>query len=92
MHAYFSAYVKDFATLIGRSPRQWEQDRRARILGKSWIKVSFDAPNIDIEGSVARARFRQHYRSDRLNESGIKTLTFVNVNRRWLIREESSAE
>jgi hypothetical protein len=41
---------------------------------------------------VARAKFRQHYRSDRLNESSMKTLTLVKVNSRWLIREERSGD
>ena len=47
-----------------------------------------DTPRIKIDGNTASARFRQHYRAAGINTSSSKTLEFVRVGNRWLIREE----
>lgn len=88
VRGYLAAYAKNFAVPRGRSRRQWEAERRARIVGKSWIEVKIEALEISVEDNVATARFRQHYRSNRLTESGIKTLTLVRTNQQWLIQQE----
>lgn len=88
VRGYLAAYAKNFAVPRGRSRRQWEAERRARIVGKSWIEVKIEALEISVEGNVATARFRQNYRSNRLTESGIKTLTLVRANQQWLIQQE----
>lgn len=88
VRGYLAAYAKNFAVPRGRSRRQWEAERRARIVGKSWIEVKIEALEISVEGNVATARFRQNYRSNRLTESGIKTLTLVRTNQQWLIQQE----
>ena len=85
---YLAAYAKNFAVPRGRSRRQWEAERRARIVGKSWIEVKIEAPEISVDGNIATARFRQNYRSNRLTENGIKTLTLVKTNQKWLIQQE----
>ncbi|MEK7230630.1 MAG: nuclear transport factor 2 family protein [Pseudomonadota bacterium] len=85
---YLAAYAKDFAVPRGRSRRQWEAERRARIVGKSWIEVKIEALEISVDGNVARARFRQDYRSNKLTESSVKTLTLVKTNEQWLIQQE----
>ena len=85
---YLAAYAKNFAVPRGRSRRQWEAERRARIVGKSWIEVKIEALEISVDGNVATARFRQNYRSNRLTESGTKTLTLVKSSQRWLIQQE----
>ena len=43
---------------------------------------------ISIEGSIAKARFVQEYRSDRWNESGRKKLTLIHEGGSWLIKQE----
>ena len=90
VEAYFAAYAKAFTTPGGRTRQQWERERRARIVGRAWISVAVDDLQISVEGNTARARFRQDYRSDLLTERESKTLTFVKVNQKWLIRQEQS--
>lgn len=85
--AYRAAYAKDIA---GRSYRQWQQQRRARIVGRSWIDVRIADLQVEVEGSQASARFRQDYRSDRFNDTSIKTLTLIKLDRNWLILRERS--
>lgn len=89
---YLSAYATDFFTAGGRSRRQWERERRARIVGKSWIAVTISALEVRVSGNEAHARFVQEYRSDKLGETSRKMLTFVKPGDRWLIRQERSAE
>ena len=85
---YLAAYAKDFDVPRGRSRRQWEAERRARIVGKTRIEVTIEALEITVDGNIATARFRQHYRSNRLTETGNKTLTLVKTNQKWLIQQE----
>lgn len=86
--AYLAAYATNFAVPSGRSRRQWEAQRRARIVGKSRIEVTVEALEISVDGNIARARFQQHYRSNTLTETSNKTLTLVRSNQRWLIQQE----
>lgn len=85
---YLAAYAKNFAMPRARSRRQWEAERRARIVGKSWIEVKIEALEITVDGNTASARFRQGYRSDRYTEDSIKNLVLVKTNREWLIQRE----
>lgn len=85
---YLAAYAKNFVVPRGRSRRQWEAERRARIVGKSWIEVKVEGLEITVGDNVATARFRQNYRSNRLTENSIKTLTLVRTNQQWLIQQE----
>ena len=86
--AYFAAYAPDFAVPGGRSRRQWEAQRRARIVGKPSIEVKIEALEISVDRNIAQARFRQHYRGGRLNETSSKMLTLVKTNAGWLIQQE----
>jgi tetratricopeptide (TPR) repeat protein len=89
--AYLAAYAPNFKT-PGNTPRnKWEHDRRARIEGKSSIKVTVDAPQVTVNGDSATVTFRQRYDSDRLDVVSRKTLVFGRVNGKWLIREERSS-
>ena len=90
--AYIAAYARDFVVPGGQSQRQWERNRRARILNKAWIAVKLHNLDINVDGSLARARFVQEYRSDKLIERGAKTLTLVKHDRMWVIRQEQSAQ
>lgn len=85
---YLAAYAKNFAVPRGRSRRQWEAERRARIVGKSWIEVKIEGLEITVDGNIAKAGFRQNYRSNRLTENSVKTLTLVRTNQKWLIQQE----
>ena len=92
IEAYLAAYAQDFAVPGGRLRQQWENERRARIVGKSWIAVKISALEIRLNGKEAHARFLQDYRSNRLSESSRKSLTLIKTGDRWLIQQEQSAE
>jgi len=89
--AYLAAYGSSFATPKGMNRKAWEQEREARIAGKSGkISVTYDEPRISIAGDKATVRFRQHYAAGSLNTSTSKTLVFARSGSKWLITEENS--
>jgi hypothetical protein len=91
MRAYLGAYANSFKTPKGMSRKAWEQEREQRIAGKSGkISVSFDTPQITLNGSTATAKFRQHYKATGLSSSTTKTLVFVRSGSKWLIKEENT--
>ncbi len=91
MKSYFAAYASDFDTPRGMSRKAWEQQREDRIAGKSGsISVTYDEPQISINGDKATAKFRQHYQAPGMNSSTTKTLVMVRAGGKWLIREENS--
>ncbi|MES2412350.1 MAG: tetratricopeptide repeat protein [Pseudomonadota bacterium] len=90
MGSYLGSYGRDFATPKGESRKSWEEDRRARIVGKSRITVKLDNLAVTVNGDKASARFRQAYSADSLNVSSRKTLDLVKAGERWLIVREST--
>ena len=90
MADYLAAYGKDFATPDKQSRKAWEEERRARIQGKSSISVKVSDLQIKVDGDKAVARFRQAYNADSLSVSGRKRLNFQKVSGRWLIVNEVS--
>lgn len=91
MRAYLGAYAHEFNTPKGISRKAWEQEREQRIAGKGGkISVSFDTPQVTINGDKATAKFRQHYKATGLSSSTTKTLVFVRAGSKWLIKEENA--
>ena len=91
MKSYLAAYASNFDTPGGISRKKWEEEREQRIAGKGGkISVSFDDPQITVNGDRATARFRQHYTAPGLSTATIKTLVFVRTGSRWLIKEENA--
>ena len=61
------------------------------IAGKGGkISVSFDTPQVTINGDKATAKFRQHYQATGLSTSTTKILVFVRSGSKWLIKEENA--
>ncbi|MET3497314.1 tetratricopeptide (TPR) repeat protein [Variovorax boronicumulans] len=89
MDRYLAAYGPDFTPGGGQSRKSWEEDRRARIVGKSSISVNIENLVIKVDGQNATARFRQIYRADSLNISSRKTLELQRSGNQWHIRKES---
>ena len=88
---YLGQYASDFKTPKGQSRKAWEEERDDRIAGKPGkISVTYDEPQIAINGDRATAKFRQHYKAASLSSSTTKTLIFVRAGNRWLIQEENS--
>ncbi|MES2281722.1 MAG: tetratricopeptide repeat protein [Pseudomonadota bacterium] len=90
MTGYLGSYGKDFTPPKGESRKSWEEDRRARIVGKSRITVKLDNLAVAVDGSKATAKFRQAYSADSLNVSSRKTLDLVKAGERWVIVREST--
>lgn len=90
MNGYLGAYSTSFAPGNGKTRKDWEQDRRARITSKGSIAV--DVADFDIQASEAKATvvFRQHYKAGSLVSNSRKTLEMAKENGRWLITKEST--
>ncbi len=89
MDRYLAAYGSDFAPAGGQSRKAWEEDRRARIVGKSSISVNLENLAIKVDGQTATAKFRQVYRADNLHIASRKTLELQRSGNQWHIRKES---
>lgn len=85
--AYFAAYAPAYTA--GMSRGAWQDDRRAKILGKSWIKVNISDLVVTVSGARATARFKQGYAADSLSVTSRKTLRLVKSGDKWLIEKES---
>ena len=90
MNAYLGAYGKDFDTPGSQTRKAWEDDRRARIVGKSSINVKLNDVVVSNTGTKATAKFKQTYIADSLNVTSRKTLDLVKVGERWVIVREST--
>jgi len=89
MDRYLASYGADFNPGGGQSRKSWEEERRARIVGKSSISVNLENVAINVNGQTATAKFRQIYRADNLNISSRKTLELHRSGNQWQIRKES---
>lgn len=90
MNSYLGAYAKNFATPKNQARSVWEEERRARIVGKSRISVKVSDVVAKTSGNTATVKFRQTYDADALQTSSRKTLELTKVGDRWLIAKEST--
>jgi len=86
---YLSFYAPWFKVPGGQNRSEWEQARRERIGKGRKISVQVQNPKVTFaRPEEAVVTFRQAYRSDSLKTSGMKRMTLVRVNGRWLIQQE----
>jgi tetratricopeptide (TPR) repeat protein len=90
MTGYLISYGKDFDPPGSMSRKDWEEERRSRIVGKSSISVKLSDMDVSVDGNKAVAKFRQAYSADALNVSSRKTLELVKSGERWVIVREST--
>lgn len=90
MKAYLASYGPNFDPPGQQTRKAWEDDRRARIVGKSRISVKLSSLSIRVQDSKASAKFKQDYSADALKVSSRKTLELAKVGERWLIVKEST--
>jgi tetratricopeptide (TPR) repeat protein len=90
MSGYLGSYGPNFDPPGKQARKAWEEDRRARIVGKSKINVKLSSMAISVQGAKATARFKQDYSADSLNISSRKTLDLAKVGERWVIVKEST--
>lgn len=89
LKAYFAAYAKDFDPAGKLSRSQWEEERRARIEGKSNISVKLTDVQTMVRGNTALVKFRQDYRANGIAISSRKTLEMVRQGESWKIVREA---
>lgn len=90
MEAYLASYGKNFDPPGKQARKAWEDDRRARIVGKSRISVKLSNMSVSVQGNKATAKFKQDYSADSLNISSRKTLDLAKLGDRWTIVREST--
>lgn len=90
MNAYLASYGQSFDPPGKQTRKAWEEDRRARIVGKSRIQVKLSNIAVAVQGNKATARFKQDYSADTLNISSRKTLDMARVGEHWVIVREST--
>lgn len=90
MASYLGSYGKDFDPPGNASRKEWEEDRRSRIVGKSSISVKLNDVAVSVSGNKAVVKFKQAYSADALNVSSRKTLEMVKSGDRWVIVREST--
>jgi tetratricopeptide (TPR) repeat protein len=88
MNGYLGAYGKEFAAPGGR--KNWEEERKKRILGKNKISVQVSNIDVKVTGNTAQAKFKQDYDADSLSVDSRKTLDLVREGNRWVIVREST--
>jgi ketosteroid isomerase-like protein len=89
LKAYFSSYGKDFEPPGGAKRSAWENEREARIMGKSKISVRLEGVKVTISGNKAIVKFRQDYKADGLSVSSRKTLELSKYGDHWQITREA---
>lgn len=87
---YLNYYGNEFQTPNGQPRKAWEDDRRARIVGKGSISVKIESPKVTVNGNTATVRFHQVYVSDRLTANTRKTLVLAKHSGKWQIKQEST--
>ena len=90
MSGYLGAYAPNFTPPGGQSRKDWEADRKARIVPRNKIDVDVSELAVSLNGDRASVRFRQAYSSDSLSVTSRKTLDLVKSGNRWLIVREST--
>ena len=89
--SYLASYASNFSTPKGMPRKAWEAERDDRIAGKPGkISVTYDEPQISINGDKATAKFRQHYKASGISSSATTSLTLIRSGNKWLIKEENS--
>jgi tetratricopeptide (TPR) repeat protein len=88
MKNYLASYGKSFDPPKGLSRKEWEEERRDRIVGKSRISVKISNLKTSVNGDTATAKFRQAYDADSLSTSSTKTLTLAKAGQKWYIIKE----
>jgi tetratricopeptide (TPR) repeat protein len=90
IQAYLDAYAQNFDPPGKKTRKAWEDERRARILGKTRISVKLSGLQVAVEGPKAVVKFKQAYSADKLNVSSQKVLDLVKSGNRWLIVRETT--
>ena len=87
---YLNSYSSNFIYPNNMNKTQWEKYRTNRIVPKKLINILISNIKIKFVKKKIKATFTQNYKSGKLNQISIKTLTYVEEDGQWLIFEETS--
>lgn len=86
---YLKAYAPEFTPPKGENRKKWEQGRKERISKPKTISVTLSDMQVSmVDGTRAKATFKQNYRATSLDSNTWKTLVMVKSGGTWLIHEE----
>lgn len=85
---YLAHYAFNFETPNGISRDAWATGRQQRLDIPGEIHVGLADVKISVSGDSATVRFRQDYKSNKLNTSVGKTLVLIKFRGKWLIQQE----
>ncbi len=86
--AYLALYSDQFTPASAIPLEQWKADRDTRIKAPKSILIELMKLEVKVNGDRATAIFKQHYKSDRLNEWTRKTLQLQREGDAWRIIDE----
>lgn len=90
VNKYLDFYADGFQTPKNQSRREWEQLRRTRIKAPKSIEVEISSLRVEVDGSRAKASFKQQYRADRVSRRTSKTLVLKKQGKHWRIVQETA--
>jgi outer membrane protein, adhesin transport system len=90
VEAYLGAYAPSFTPAGDVARDAWAQKRR-QVLGRT-EKIAIEVANVQVSvhGEHAETRFRQSYRSPSFSDVVLKTLTWQQIDGKWLIVAETT--
>ncbi|RLJ68273.1 adhesin transport system outer membrane protein [Sulfurisoma sediminicola] len=90
VEAYLNAYAPNFTPAGDISREAWSQKRR-QVLGRT-EKIAIEVKDVqfNVQGEHAEARFRQSYRAPSFSDVVLKTLSWQQIDGKWLIVAETA--
>ena len=86
---YLASYGQEYIPAKRLSRREWEKERRKRLLRPSFIKITLSNLKINLHGKdYAEVKFTQSYRSDTYSDKVKKEILMRKVEDKWLITQE----
>ncbi|MFC2173354.1 hypothetical protein ACFLU6_12075, partial [Acidobacteriota bacterium] len=88
LDGYISHYAQNFRSGSGQNLRAWKA-RKAKIFGQAeWIDVSIENLKSERNNAAVSIYFHQIYKSDRLQDKGIKKISLEWNGNTWKILSE----
>jgi len=90
LNDYIAYYHPAFSSK-GKGLSEWKAYKGRLNTRNRKISIGISGVRVKIDGSTARAYFRQHYRSDTFRSSSYKILEFRKKEGQWKIYRENSS-
>mgnify|MGYP003623240131 CR=1 FL=1 len=89
MDSYFDLYHPEFTFRGQYDLEGFIEYRKSLILASKNIEVEVRNFSVKKEGDTVKVAFHQRYRSDQMNDTGLKTLFWEETNQGWKIIREA---